>query len=102
MAFRGDLEALVLGTLVEGPMHGYAISRQIQERSAGALHFSEGQLYPTLHDLEAAGHVTSEWVPQTGRPARKVYKVKPSGVELLEQKRREWKAFIKAIGRIVG
>jgi PadR family transcriptional regulator PadR len=52
MAFKGDLEALVLGVLQDGELHGYEISKRIKLISAKALQVGEGQLYPALHKLE--------------------------------------------------
>lgn len=101
MAFRGDLEGLVLGALEEAPLHGYAIARLLDERSGGVLHYSEGQLYPALHALEKEGLIAADWVPQLGRPARKVYKMLDPGHAALKKKRNDWKLFVKAVQRVL-
>ena len=101
MAFKGDLEALVLGVLEEGESHGYEISKRIRRLSEQALEVGEGQLYPALHALEASGHVASEWVPQEGKPARKVYKITAKGQLALEGKRSEWRDFANGVAAIL-
>lgn len=102
MAFRGDLEALILAVLLEGPKHGYEISKQIKAMSGKTLQFGEGQLYPALHKLEEAGSVQSTWEPQDGKPPRKVYALTESGRGKLEAKKGEWMKFQESISLILG
>jgi len=97
MAFRSDVAALVLGVLEDGPLHGYDISRRIQERAGESLALRDGQLYPILHRLEAEGHVEARWVPQEGKPARKVYELTASGSGLLREKRDDFARFVDSV-----
>jgi PadR family transcriptional regulator, regulatory protein PadR len=101
MAFRGDLDALVLGVLEDGPLHGYEISKRIKLRSGEVFKFGEGHLYPCLHGLERTGLVRAEWVPQEGKPARKVYCMTEAGAAELLQKRREWHKFAGAVSAVL-
>jgi PadR family transcriptional regulator, regulatory protein PadR len=41
-----QFDVLILRTLSREPMHGYAISRWIRERSSGVFRVEEGALYP--------------------------------------------------------
>lgn len=100
MKFKGNLEALVLGALSEGPLHGYAIARRIE--ASGALKMGENQLYPTLHKLEAEGSVQSDWQPQEGKPPRKVYALTESGKTALSKLRADWKHYAQSMGAILG
>lgn len=43
---KGDVPILILAVPAEGPAHGYAIARSIEQRSEQALHMKEGTLYP--------------------------------------------------------
>jgi PadR family transcriptional regulator, regulatory protein PadR len=101
MSFRGDLEALVLGVLQDGGLHGYEIAKRIREMGSDALSVGEGKLYPTLHGLERDGMVVAEWVPQEGRPARKVYSLTDKGRAVLVEKRRLWQAFADGVSHIL-
>lgn len=101
MAFRGDLEALVLGALDGGEAHGYEIARRIKAISEEALAVGEGLLYPALHGLERDGLVAAEWVSQEGKPNRKVYRLTEAGRGSLAKKRREWQRFSAAVSAVL-
>src|SRR5579875_3753285 len=100
MAFRGDLEALVLGALDAGEAHGYEIARRIKVVSDEALAVGEGLLYPALHALERDGLVAAEWVAQEGKPNRKVYRLTESGRGALAKKRKEWQRFAVGVAAV--
>ncbi|HZH97425.1 MAG TPA: PadR family transcriptional regulator [Fimbriimonadaceae bacterium] len=100
MAFRGDMNALILGALAEGPLHGYEIVRKIRN-SGGAPKLSEGQIYPYLHKLEEAGYLEANWHTDTGAAPRRVYELTPSGRQELEKQRKEWKRFSESIASIL-
>jgi DNA-binding PadR family transcriptional regulator len=101
MAFKGDLEALVLGVLEGTELHGYEISKRIRTLSDRTLSVGEGQLYPALHLLEQNGLVTADWVPQGGRPPRRVYRLTDRGCRELSAKRNDWKAFADGVQAIL-
>lgn len=101
MSFRSDLDALVLATLTAGAMHGYDISRRINQCGEGTVRVQEGQLYPILHRLEADGLIAADWVPQEGKPARKVYRLTDSGHAALEVKRADWARFAATVGALM-
>jgi len=101
MAFREDLDALVLAVLHSGPMHGYEISRRIRELSDKVLSAGEGKLYPCLHKLEEDGFIQAEWVPQENRPARKVYSLTDKGSGALAKKKKAWEEFAASVNTIL-
>ncbi|MFN3684092.1 MAG: PadR family transcriptional regulator [Fimbriimonadaceae bacterium] len=102
MTFRNGLEALILASLREGPLHGYAIAQRIRSGSREVLRFGEGQIYPALHRLEEEGLVSTEWETQEGRPARRVYSLTPEGLGRLERQVREWSRFSEAVSALLG
>lgn len=97
MDFRSDLDALALGALTGGPMHGYEIMRRINARGEDSIRIKEGQLYPILHRLESEGRIVAEWEAQEGKPARKNYRLTEDGHRLLEKKRQAWTAFASTV-----
>ena len=101
MAFRGDLEALVLGVLDDGAAHGYEIARRIKATSEEALAVGEGLLYPALHALERDDYVVADWVPQEGKPNRKVYRLTETGRGKLAKKRKEWLRFSAGVAAVL-
>ena len=58
---HGTLDTLILRTLDEGPLHGYAVARWIEARAGEAIKVEEGSLYPALYRLEKKGLLASEW-----------------------------------------
>jgi len=100
MAFRSDIEALILGALQAQPLHGYQIVRRMRE-TGGVGKLSEGQIYPFLHKLEEAGLVTAEWQTDTGGAPRRVYQMTEAGVAELAKKRKHWQEFVAGVGSIL-
>ena len=76
---KGDLPALVLAVLGAGPRHGYAIAREVERLSSGALHLREGTLYPALRVLEQDGLILGTWEAQDKGADRKVYALTEAG-----------------------
>lgn len=100
-ALRGQLDALVLATLRDGPAHGYAVIEQLKRRSEGAFDLAEGTVYPVLHRLEADGLLESSWSDAAGR-RRRVYRLTRRGRAALATRRDEWRGFARAIEAVLG
>ena len=88
---------LVLAILAEGESYGYAIVGRVRELSNGELEWTDGLLYPLLHRLEDAGHITSRWgASETGR-RRRYYALTASGEGALAEHRRQWDTVVAAL-----
>ena len=61
-SLKGHLDALVLATLGDEPLHGYAVIEALRARSEGAFDLAEGTVYPVLHRLEADGSADEQLV----------------------------------------
>jgi DNA-binding PadR family transcriptional regulator len=59
-ARRGDVRTAALLLLAEGPLNGYQIMQEIEQRSNGAWRPSPGSVYPALAQLEDEGLVSTE------------------------------------------
>lgn len=101
MAFKSDLDALILGVLQDGALHGYEIAKRIRSHGSAALKVGEGQLYPTLHKLEENGFVRSSWAPQEGKPPRKVYELTEIGKAELAIKKQAWETFMDGVSAVL-
>jgi PadR family transcriptional regulator PadR len=101
MAFKGDLEALVLGVLQDRSAHGYDIAKRISAETDKLVTVGEGQLYPALHKMEDNGLIAAQWVPQVGKPDRKVYEMTSKGREELSRHRSAWEKLATGIGSIL-
>jgi PadR family transcriptional regulator, regulatory protein PadR len=87
---RGALRALVLAELVAGPLHGYALARQLEQRSREALKIRDGSLYPALHELELEGAVEARWTKAPDGRKRRVYALTRAGRRTADTARAEW------------
>ena len=97
---KGHLDYLVLAVVEAGPLHGYAIIKQLAKRSAGAFDLPEGTVYPVLHRLERAGLLGGRWTLHAGR-RRRVYRLTLKGKRALAQQRSEWPGFSRAVSAVL-
>ena len=97
---KGHVDLLLLATLREGPLHGYAIVEKLREDSEGAFELAEGTVYPALYRLEKAGLLASRWTQAGGR-RRRVYRLTRRGRAELARGRTEWKSFVSAVESVV-
>jgi transcriptional regulator len=97
----GTLDLLILRTLQNDPLHGWAIAERIQQVSQDVLQVNQGSLYPALHRLEHEGWIEAEWrVSELGRRA-KYYRLTASGRRQLAIELSAWERMSAAIGRVV-
>jgi DNA-binding PadR family transcriptional regulator len=101
MAFRSDLDALILSVLQAEALHGYEIAKRINAKGETAFHAKEGQLYPILHRLENEGKIQADWIPQDGKPARKVYRLTETGEGELKKLIESWREFSQAVNSLL-
>lgn len=99
-ALKGHVDALVLATLCDGPLHGYAIIDELKRRSHGTFELPEGTIYPVLHRLEADKQLASAWSDASGR-RRRVYRLTRRGRTTLERRRADWQDFSRAIEAVL-
>ena len=99
---KGSAELLILSLVETRARHGYEISKLIDERSGGQLHFKVASLYPLLYRLEERGWISGKWVEKPGERRRRFYRLTPAGKKMLAAQRDNWRAFVEAIARITG
>src|SRR5688500_19391302 len=88
---QGTLDLLILRTLTREPMHGWAVSRRIQEISRETLRVNQGSLYPALHRLEDDGLVKAECgLSELGRRP-KFYAITAAGKRQLARETDTWR-----------
>jgi len=77
----------VLLSLAAGPLHGYGIKLDIEERTAGELSLGSGTLYQAIQRLEREGLIgeaPGSSKREDGRRGR-TYRLEPRGRASLEQ-----------------
>ena len=99
---RGSAELAILSLLNEQPLYGFEISKQIDERTGGALHFTLASLYPMLYDLEKRGLIAGRWQSNEAGRDRRYYALTPSGKKQLVPLRQEWRGFFQALDQLAG
>jgi PadR family transcriptional regulator, regulatory protein PadR len=98
---QGTLDLLILQTLQREPIHGWRISKRIQELSDEVLAVGQGSLYPALHRLEHQGWISSEWKESDlGRQAR-FYRLTRDGRQQLEREVENWKRLSSAVALVL-
>ena len=94
---QGTLDLLILKTIAREALHGWAISKRIQELSDDVLAVQQGSLYPALHRLEHQGWITADWKPtELGRTA-KFYSLTRDGRQQLERELETWDRLSSAV-----
>ena len=98
---KGSLKTIVLKLLKEeGPMHGYAITRKVEELTEGKIKLTYGALYPILHKLEKDGSLVTATENFNNR-IRIYYALTPKGHTVVADKIKELNEFIESLQRIV-
>ena len=83
---------LVLAILLEGDSYGYEILQKVASLSQGTWQWSEGMLYPVLHKLEKAGHISSYWNKASGQRRRRYYHLEDLGRLELVDRMNAWRS----------
>ena len=98
---QGTLDILVLRTLAAGPMHGYAISRAIHDRTAGDLAVEYAPLYKALHRLARAKCVSAAWGASENARRARYYSLTARGRDRLAREEADWKRYARAVARVL-
>lgn len=98
---QGTVAVLILKTLSWGAMHGYDISRNIRQRSEGALGVEDAALYQALHRLERKGWIEAEWgLSENNRKAR-FYHLTDEGRGALQAELSTWRCYVDAVSKVL-
>lgn len=98
---KGSLKTIVLRLLEEeGPMHGYLITRKVEEITAGKIKLTYGALYPVLHKLEKEGILVTSTEIYNNR-TRIHYALTSKGHSFAREKIKELTEFIESLQLIL-
>jgi len=95
-------EALILSALRDGPLHGYQLVLDIEQRSDGFFRFNHGTLYPILHKLEKEGKISGSWSPEATGRKRKSYTLTDDGQRYVEELLASWAEFQRRFDSTTG
>ena len=97
--FPGALEMMILQTLRNGPLHGYALAQLIKRNSDDLLQVEEGSLYPALQRMLKARWLAAEWGMSSRNRKVRIYKITPAGRKQLERKVSSFEQMLEGIAR---
>ena len=98
---KGTLDVLVLKALTWQPMHGFEVTRWLEERSGRRLELEDAALYQALYRMEKRGLVAAEWgVTEHNRRAR-YYRITPDGQAHLAKETSQWLRYAETVSDIL-
>src|SRR5262245_54902943 len=98
---QGTLDLLILKALSLGPLHGWAVSRRINEISRQALVVPQGSLYPALYRLERRGWIKAKWGETENNRRVRHYELTARGREQLKAEESAWDRLVSAVGLVL-
>ena len=98
---RGTLDLLVLKALAAQPLHGFGLSRWIEDRTNNELEIVDSALYKALHRLEDDGAITSEWGVSENNRQAKYYSLTTRGRQMLRAETATWKRYVAAVSGVL-
>jgi transcriptional regulator len=93
----GTLYMMILRTLNQGPLHGYAIAKRIRDWSKGDLEIEDGSLYPALNRMLVKGWLRAEWGTTDNNRRARFYQLTAAGRKQLEADSDAFDKMIRAI-----
>jgi transcriptional regulator len=98
---QGTLDMLILKALTDEPLHGYGITRWLEQTTQQALQVEEGSLYPALHRMAKRGWVKSEWGVSENNRRAKYYTLTAAGRQQLQREATTWELFTSVVARVL-
>jgi len=98
---QGTLDLLILGTLLPGAQHGWAISERVRQVSSDVLSIQQGSLYPALHRLERRGWIKAKWGTSDNNRRAKFYDLTRLGKKQLELETDAWRKLTVAVEQVL-
>jgi PadR family transcriptional regulator PadR len=88
---------MILRALNQGPLHGYAIAKRIQNWSKGELEIEDGSLYPALNRMLTKGWLKAEWGETENNRKARFYRLTATGKKQLDTESSAFNKMIRAI-----
>jgi len=98
---QGTLDMLILKALSLEPMHGYGITRRIEQISRGVFKVNPGSLLTALQRLERAGWLDAGWRQTENSRRARYYRLTRAGRKQLEVETADWTRRVLAVARLL-
>ena len=87
---RGNIDTIILKTMLDGDKYGLDIIKEVESRSNGTYELKQPTLYSCLKRLENQQLISSYWLDSDIGGRRHYYKLTEKGHETLAKKQEEW------------
>jgi PadR family transcriptional regulator, regulatory protein PadR len=98
---QGTLDMLILKSLSLAPMHGFGITKRIEQISKGVFKVNPGSLLLAFQRMERDGLIDAEWRATENNRRAKFYIITDKGRKRLNTETREWERRTAAIARLL-
>ena len=98
---QGTLDMLILKSVSLEPMHGFGVTRRIEEISKGVFRVNPGSLLLAFQRLERDGLLDAEWRTSENNRRAKYYRITKKGRKRLEAETSDWQRRVAAIARLL-
>jgi PadR family transcriptional regulator PadR len=98
---HGTLDLLVLKALSWEPMHGFGLSKWIEQRTNHELVIADSALYKALHRLEDGGAIDAEWGVSDSNRRAKYYSITSRGRRMLRAEVATWRRYVAAVTGVI-
>lgn len=98
---HGTLDLLILKALAWEPMHGYGLSKWIEQRTRNELEIVDSALYKALHRLEDGRAIGAEWGVSDNNRRAKYYSITARGRQMLRAETATWKRYVAAVSNVL-
>lgn len=97
----GTVELLILRTLADGPLHGFAVSRRLLDRSDGVVEVQDAALYQALHRMARQGLIQGEWGRSESNRRARFYRLTPAGQRRLAAEEKDFRRYVAGVFRVL-
>ncbi len=98
---QGTLDMLILKSLSLTPMHGFGVTKRIEQISKGVFKVNPGSLLLAFQRMERDGLLDSEWRASENNRRAKYYSLTAKGRKRLKAETTDWERRAAAIARLL-
>ena len=98
---QGTLDMLILKSLSLEPMHGFGVSKRIEQISKGVFKVNPGSLLLCFQRMERSGLIDAEWRASENNRRAKYYSLTRKGRKQLAVETSNWDRRVAAIARLM-
>ena len=98
---QGTLDMLILKSLSLEPMHGFGVTKRIEQISKGVFRVNPGSLLLAFQRMERDGLIDPEWRASENNRRAKYYRLTRKGRKRLEVETNDWQRRAAAVARLL-